>query len=85
MSAGPTDVSGSFCCSFHLGQWFSCPQSTGKTGQSEVGARSFLDGVTSPSRWLTPVYFQKPVHPLVVNACCSEAGSPFASYILIRL
>ncbi|XP_077041564.1 uncharacterized protein LOC143695161 isoform X3 [Agelaius phoeniceus] len=30
--------------------------STGKTGQSEVDAWSFLDGVTSPSRWLTPVF-----------------------------
>lgn len=30
--------------------------STDKTGQSEVGAWSFLDGVTSPLRWLTPVY-----------------------------
>lgn len=73
-----------FLLFIHLGQCFPCPQSTGKTGQSEVGAWGFLDGVTSPSAWLTPVYFQKPVHPLVVNACCSEAGSPFASYILIR-
>lgn len=50
---------------------------------------SYVGGVASPSRRLTAVYFQKA--SAFLSACCSvpslssEAGSPFASLVLIRL